>query len=123
MLCSSNDRYAHQCGKNRHMRIGPQGRSSKVADDHVFLTTGEAVKVTKKDAQGYEGYVIRLKNVSPAAGGINLPWHMVGIHVNGGLKTSELVKFKYEDVQGKAMVCGDIISEWRQEWFMSKLDV
>ncbi len=105
------------------MKIGPQKRSDKVADDHVFLTTGQAVKVTKKDVNGYEGYALRLKRVSPAAGNISLPWDMVGIHINGGLKSSEMVRFKYEDVRGKAMICGDVISEWRQEWFMSKLDV
>ncbi len=105
------------------MRIAPQGRSSKVADCHVVLTSGEMVKVTKKLGDEYVGYALRVARIQPATGNINLPLHLVGLHEYKGVRSSELRRFKYEDVQAKAMICGNIISEWRPEWFMSKLDV
>ncbi len=116
-------RYAHKCGQQRRMRIAQQGRSTKVADNHVILTTGEMVKVTKKDGAYFEGYALRISRISPAVGDVNLPFHMVGLHKYEGVRSSEVRRFKYEDVRGKAMICGNIISEWLPEWFMSKLDV
>ncbi len=105
------------------MKIEAQKRSTRVADCHVVLTTGELVKVTKKEGDEYVGYALRVARIRPATGNINLPLHLVGLHEYKGVRSSEVRRFKHEDVRGKAMICGNIISEWLPEWFMSKLDV
>ncbi len=119
-----NFRFAHQCGGNRRLKVAPAGRNKKVADDTVLLTSGEIVRVTKKNDDGtYTANPFRLDSYRPLAGEPKLPWQSVGIHINKGIQASVSRTFSHQDVAGKAMICGDIISEWLPEWLMSKVDV
>ncbi len=117
-------RFAHQCGNTRRLKIAPEGRNSKVADNMVLLKTGEIIRVTEKHDDGtFTGNPLRLGSYRPLAGEPQLPWRSVGIHFSKGIQASVTTHFSHQEVAGKAMVCGDIVSEWLPEWLMSKVDV
>ncbi len=90
----------------------------------VLLKSGEIVHVTQKHDDGtFTGNPFRLDSYRPLPGEPKLPWRSVGIHISKGIQASETRNFSHREVAGKAMICGDIISEWLPEWLMSKVDV
>ena len=103
------------------MLVAPEGRSAKVSDAIVLLANGDWVKTSKSQGEGqFQGHRVRLKKVPHNAGGIHLPWHLVGVHIWAGLDAEEEVLFKQENVKAKGMLCGTVLTEWRAEWLMSK---
>ncbi len=104
--------------------VKPPGKSSKISDNIVFLHSGECFTITEiRGDNTYYGHRMRLTSLKQTTNDVRLPWAKVGIHKVQGVEGNHARVIDYAEVRGKGMQCGDIISEWRPEWLMSKIDV
>ncbi len=113
-------RYSHQCGGQRTFTVAPLTRSTRIGDHLAVLKDGSIIHTMKSTKKGLQGHPMNLVRCESPAGHISLPWHKVGVFESAGVDTSRTVTFKMQDVVGKAMICGDIVSTWKPEWIMSK---
>ena len=55
--------------------------------------------------------------------GLDLPWAEVGLFLYDGLDyNGGAFQVQRDEIKGKAMLCGEVLSTWLQPWFMSKVD-
>ena len=103
------------------LRLEKAGRSTRFRDSRVLLRDGRLVEITSRAGEPLKGLEIRTSSYSPRIG-IKLPWDRVGVFVYRGLKYDQEIEFTRDDVVGKCVVMGGILSVWYPEWFMSKVD-
>ncbi len=77
--------------------------------------------VEERDGDNLHCKEVILNEVHQNYIGMELPFNMVGVHEYGGLKAID-VHINVKDLTGKAMKCGEVITEWLPEWTMSKMD-
>ena len=52
---------------------------------------------------------------------VRIPWHITGTYKFRST-ASELTTISRNDILGKALLCGSIITTWEPSWLMSKFD-
>ena len=81
------------------------------------------MEVTHEAEDGsFKGYSLQLGPLENQEGDIKLPWDKVFVFNVTGLQGTTEITFRREDVRGKALRCGTVVSEWLPEWFASKRD-
>ncbi len=90
-------------------------------DDLVVHKNGNIYQVDEKEDKELTCRQVVLAKVRQDYVGLDLPFELVGIHQYGGMDV-ETVQIQEEDIKGKAMMCGQVITEWMPEWTMSKID-
>ena len=100
--------------------MSPLTKSKHIGDHLAVLRDSSIVHTMKKTTSGLQGHPLKLIRCESPTGHIQLPWHIVGVYESAGVDTDITVKFKLDEVVGKAMLCGDIVSTWKPQWVMSK---
>ena len=86
-----------------------------------MLKDGSYVEVTSNE-RPFKGYVVKVQAYNPANFGIPLPWALSGVERYDGLDLRTEVDINEDDVLGKAVICGEILTGWYKEWMLSKTD-
>ncbi len=100
--------------------MAPQAQGKKIGDHLAVLKDGSIVHTMKAEKNRMQGHPLKLVRCESPTGHIPLPWHVVGVYESAGVNTDITVDFTKEEVVGKAMMCGEIVSTWKPEWLMSK---
>ncbi len=106
------------------MKLGPIGKSTKVADNLVWTAQHDFYSIERKG----EGGVFWCRKVNKTEIRTDyipdqLPWGSVGAYKYLGEDQGELLPINRNQILGKAMVCGTVMTTWKREWLMSKEDV
>ena len=102
------------------MRVRKATRSTRIKDSLVVLKNGKIVEVTTNESP-YRAYPVICAPYDPRIG-VRLPWEKVGVYRYRGLKYDEVIEVAKEDIVGKAIISGGIITVWLKDWFLSKVD-
>ena len=96
-------------------------KSQRIADDIVLLKDDTFAQVINDTAPFHAHSV--LTTVYQPDLGFRLPWHVTLLHTYAGVDTMTVRIISEEEIVGKALICGNIISGSYKEWFMSKRDL
>ena len=96
-------------------------KSKRIGNDIVLLKDDTFAQVVT-DTAPYHAHPVRTTVYQPDLG-FRLPWHVTLLHTYAGVDTMTMRIVSEEEIVGKALICGNVISGSYQEWFMSKRDV
>ena len=120
--------HAHSCGPGP-MKLQPlkDKKKGKVADSLVW-TAGEVpgaeefYDIQLVDGDSVHAHTVHVSPLATNSDGLTLPWHLTGAYVYLETDTSEVQVIQRQDICGKAMRCGSVITTWDSRWLMSKID-
>ena len=102
------------------MKVQKATRSKRIRDNLVMLRDGSFAMVLN-NTPPYFAHPVNT-TVYQADMGFRLPWHITLLFNYEGIDAQKIVTIEEEDITGKGLVCGNILSGHYQEWFMSKRD-
>ena len=100
------------------IRLG--GRRQKVRDNLVYLKDGTFAEIYQGEGP-WHAHPVLLRPFNPAIG-ISLPWHLTGVHEYRGVDRNTVLQINKEDLAGKGIIFGNIITSWLMDWSLSKKD-
>lgn len=130
-------------GHRRRLRLRPFKPVGQVADNYVIDKAGgiwSIYEATEEDTFRARKVITEPYRTEDSCK-LDLPWHVAGVHrypINrflmenpystpsyyrfDGVDYGQTTVLPREDIVGKAMLCGDTLTEWLHPWFMSKQD-
>jgi hypothetical protein len=95
---------------------------SKVDDHFVVVANGAIYEVQQRDEDSgdYIANATILKDFITPFLKFQLPWNLVGVYIYGGVDRNVKTHLRHSDVVGKAVLCGNILCVWLNDWLMSK---
>ena len=95
-------------------------RVKRIANDLILLKDDSFAQVMN-DTPPYHAHPILTSVYQPDLG-FRLPWHVTLLHTYRGVDTMTMRIVNEDEIVGKALLCGNVLSGNYQEWFMSKKD-
>ena len=118
----AHSRYAHTCGTKPMTVSPPSKNNTKVNDSMVWTREGSLYQVTEVNGNTVKANPIRTSPLCTDYMSVDLPWEKVGVKEFNFVDTLCTVELSRGDIKGKALRCGNVITLWRPEWVMSKVD-
>ena len=107
-------------GKKKKMLVHKATKSKRIANDLILLKDDSFAQVMN-DTTPYHAHPILTSVYQPDLG-FRLPWHVTLLHTYRGVDTMTMRIVNEDEIVGKALLCGNVLSGNYQEWFMSKKD-
>ena len=95
-------------GRKRRMVVQKATKSKRIADDIVLLKDDSFAQVVT-DTAPYHAHPVRTSVYQPDLG-FRLPWHVTLLHTYRGVDTMTTRIITEDEIVGKGLICGDILS-------------
>lgn len=109
----------HRCrSRKKKLLLQPSTKDTKLRSDALVTTTeGYFLRIIEETDEGVlKCRPLQTTPFTTTGLGINVPWSMIGVCNYLGHDKDEIVEVTPGQVRGKALLCGDVLSEWLPEW-------